>query len=206
MATNKRDWALTGEALERLLDLLDEDREQAGRKYEIVRRKLLAFFEARGSEAPDLHADETIDRVARKIVDGEKIEHLDKYIYGVARLVWLESLRGRDKAPVSLDLTATPVAENYEEQQREQGAKEQNFECFESCLEKLPPAQRSLIIAYYREEAGLKLELRRRQAQELGMTLNALRLRASRIRAELSACITDCLKHFEADTKTAIYH
>jgi DNA-directed RNA polymerase specialized sigma24 family protein len=166
----------------------------------------MAFFEARGSELPEDHADETIDRVARKIVEGEQIDHPDKYIYGVARLVWLESLRAREKTPVPLDLTATPVAPNYEEQHREQTTKEQNFDCFETCLDELPAAHRSLIVAYYREESGLKLELRKRQAEELNMSLNALRLRASRIRAELSVCIDNCLKDMPQDTKTAIYH
>jgi hypothetical protein len=50
------------------------------------------------------------------------------------------------------------------------------------------------------------LELRKRQAEELNMSLNALRLRASRIRAELSVCIDNCLKDMPQDTKTAIYH
>ena len=48
LAARKKDWILTKEAFERLLALLDVDRELAGQKYENVRRKLIEFFEARG--------------------------------------------------------------------------------------------------------------------------------------------------------------
>ncbi|HET9789276.1 MAG TPA: hypothetical protein VFP47_19230, partial [Pyrinomonadaceae bacterium] len=52
---------------------------------------------------------------------------------------------------------------------------------------------RTLIVEYYREEKGLKIEHRREQAMRLNTTLNGLRLRASRIRAELTQCIHSCL-------------
>lgn len=206
LATNKKDWALTTEAFEQLLGLLDKDRDHAGQKYENVRRKLTEFFEARGSECPDEQTDETINRVARKIVEGEKIESLDKYFYGVARLLWLETLRARDKAPIALDLAPTPVAPNSEEQQRELQEQEQKFKCFELCLSKLPAAHRRLIVEYYREEEGLKIDHRKRHAKESNMSLNALRLRACRIRAELATCIDSCLTRLSKDTKAAIYH
>ena len=62
----KKDWTLTKEAFERLLDSLDANRERAGEKYENVRRKLIEFFEARGSNSPADRADQTINRVARR--------------------------------------------------------------------------------------------------------------------------------------------
>lgn len=206
MATSKQDWRLTKEAFERLLDQLDTNRDQAGQKYENIRRKLIEFFEARGSESTDEHADETINRVARRIVEGEKIENIVNYVYGVARLLWLETLRARAKSAIPLDFAPIPIAPNQDEQQREQLVKEERFTCFEGCLAELPAKHRLLVVDYYREEAGSKMDHRKQQAEALKMSLNALRLRACRIRNELAVCIETCLESSSADTKTSIYH
>ena len=45
----KKDWELTQEAFDQLLNLLDHDRELAAEKYERLRRRLLRVFEWRGS-------------------------------------------------------------------------------------------------------------------------------------------------------------
>ncbi len=196
MALSKTVWTLTPEAFERLLSSFDSDRERAGQKYENTRRKLLEFFEARGSHTPDEHADETINRVARKIAAGEAIENINNYCYGVARLVWMEAARGRNKEPVALnDDHAHHAVSGGDEEERESLRREQErrLECFEECLRKLPDETRAFIIEYYREEKGLKIEGRKQQAARLNTTLNALRLRASRLRRELAACIKSCL-------------
>ena len=67
LAARKKDWILTPEAFARLLAALDPDRERAGLRYENIRRKLIEFFEARGSNSPADNADETINRVARRL-------------------------------------------------------------------------------------------------------------------------------------------
>jgi DNA-directed RNA polymerase specialized sigma24 family protein len=195
--SRKSDWVLTEGAFELLLAALDSDRERAGEKYEIVRRKLLEFFEARGSEAPDAHADETINRVAKRIAGGEEVQDLDRYFYGVARLVWLEMHRGRARSAVPLDTVATPPATPSGEEAREEASRrmerERRLDCFEACLSRLPAESRDFIIAYYKEERGAKIEQRKRQAEELGVTANALRLRAARLRQQLERCIVECL-------------
>lgn len=194
LAARKKDWTLTPEAFERLLASLDADRERAGQRYENMRRKLIEFFEARGSNSPADHADETINRVARRLDEGESVHDLSAYFYGVARLLFKETLRGRGKEPSALDLAPVPtvVADNEEQEQRRQD-EELRLKCFEVCLSKLPTTHRILIVGYYREEQGIKIEQRKRQAEALNMSLNALRLRACRIRAELGDCINSCL-------------
>jgi DNA-directed RNA polymerase specialized sigma24 family protein len=194
LAARKKDWTLTAEAFERLLASLDADRDRAGQRYENMRRKLIEFFEARGSNSPNDHADETINRVARRLDEGESVQDLGAYFYGVARLLFKETLRGRGKEPSALDFAPAPtaVADNEEREQRRQD-EEFRLECFEVCLSKLPNAHRILIVGYYREEQGVKIEQRKRQAEALNMSLNALRLRACRIRAELGDCINSCL-------------
>jgi DNA-directed RNA polymerase specialized sigma24 family protein len=196
MALGNTVWTLTPEAFEQLLSCFDSDSERAGQKYENTRRKLLEFFEARGSHTPDEHTDETLNRVARKIVEGEAIGNINNYCYGVAKFLWMEAARKRNKEPIALDdENALSTVSGADEEQREQLRQEQErrLECFEECLRKLPEETRVFIVEYYREENGLKIEQRKQQAARLKTTLNALRLRASRLRRELGACINACL-------------
>ena len=108
----------------------------------------------------------------------------------------MEAARGRNREPVALDDDhAHPAASGADEEEREQlrQERERRIECFEECLRKLPDETRVFIIEYYREEKGLKIEQRKQQAARLNTTLNALRLRASRLRRDLSKCIEFCL-------------
>jgi DNA-directed RNA polymerase specialized sigma24 family protein len=193
MALGRTAWTLTPDAFESLLSAFDvEDRERAGQKHEILRRKLLEFFAARGSRAPDEHADETLNRVARRLAEGEVVENIDKYCYGVAKFLWLEI--SRKKEPVALnDELAFPGTNDLEDEEQLRLEQERRIECFEECLSKLPEETRAFIIEYYREEKGLKIEHRKAQAARFKTTLNAMRLRASRLRRELAACIESCL-------------
>ena len=192
-APSKTDWTLTRQFFDGLLLAFDPDREAAGHKYETIRRKLTEFFEARGSESPADNADETINRVARRLSEGEQIRDLNSYFYGVARLVWLENLRRREKDPTPLELAPTPVDANTSELEFERQQREDRLGCLENCLARLSSNNRTLIIEYYREEKGNKIEHRKEQATRLDTTLNGLRLRASRIRAELSKCVHSCV-------------
>ena len=192
----KSEWVLTAEAFERLLRLLDADRERAGIKYELAHRKLTEFFEARGSHCPSEHADETLTRAARKLAEGERVEDINKYLYGVARLLLLEWGRSRERNVIALERVAPPAApsdEEREEEERRREGRERRYECFERCLQKLPPETRAFIVTYYKEEKGLKIEARRKQAAALGVSPNALRLRAARIRSTLERCVSKCL-------------
>ena len=94
--SRKKDWVLTKEALDKLLACLDQNREQAASRYEIIRRKLMKYFECRGCCSPEDLADETINRVARRIYEGKEIWTSEpaNYFYGVARNV-LKEYRGR---------------------------------------------------------------------------------------------------------------
>lgn len=192
-APSKRDWTLTSEAFDQLLLAFDVDREKAGEMYETIRSKLIEFFEARGSDVPLEHTDDAINRVARRITEGERIQYINSYFYGVARLVWLENLRQRDRHS-TLELGPTPIAADNEELEVERQYRESRLHCLERCLARLSATNRTLIVEYYREEKGIKIEHRKQQAARLNTTVNGLRLRASRIRAELSQCVHSCLE------------
>ena len=194
MAASRTIWTVTPEAFDSLLHAFDADREHAGRLYENLRRKLLEFFEARGSHTPDEHADETFDRVMRRITEGEKIENPAAYCYGVAKFVWKEASRRRSKEPVELDENLLPSVNGHEsELQLARDVVEQRLDCLEKCLDHLADETREFIVEYYKEENGVKIEQRKLLAERLSTTLNALRLRASRLRRELGKCTEECV-------------
>jgi DNA-directed RNA polymerase specialized sigma24 family protein len=196
----KREWTLTSEAFDRLLLAFDFERDTAGQKYEILRRKLTEFFSARGSDSPLDDVDDTINRVARRLTEGEYIQDLNAYFYGVARLVWLEEVRYRDRETTPLELAPTPIAPDSAELEGQRQTRELRLSCLENCLTHLSANNRTLIVEYYREEKGNKIELRKLQATRLNTTLNGLRLRASRIRSELAKCVQSCVDRNQTDT------
>ena len=183
----KKDWVLTEQSLAGFLSLLDEDPERAGAQYESWRRKLVKLFEWRGSVTPEDLADTTLNRLARKIDEGEAIRNLSGYIGSTARLVWLEVLKEQERARGALEelRILTPHSSPTDSQR---------VDCFEFCLESLPTDSRALILDYYREERGRKIELRKQLAEKLGMPLNALRIRAHRIRVQIETCVGNCMK------------
>src|SRR5690348_13383082 len=97
VAGARRKWALTQDAFDKLLITLGPDRESAGEKYLEVRSNLIRFFEWRGCSFPEDHADETINRVAKRVSEGEVIQNPAGYFMGAARLLLLEIHKERAK-------------------------------------------------------------------------------------------------------------
>lgn len=188
-APSKKDWVLTKEAFDSFLARLDRDRDRAGEKYESVRLKLLKYFQWRGSDSSDAEADETLNRVARRIEEGENVYNLNGYIYGVAKMVYAEGLKLRSRKQEldeASDLEATPIEEEDPE------AAERR-KCLERCLGHLTSDDRETITEYYQFEKGNKIEHRKKLAARFGMTPNALRIKAHRQRVNLEACVRECL-------------
>ena len=181
MPAPKKFHVLRQEDFDRLLAWLDQDRERAGLAYEKIRWRLITIFAARECPVPEELADETMDRVARRVADIRETYVGDKALYflGVANNVPHEYL----KRPAP----AEPPPENDTEET------ERAYLCLERCLERLPADSKLLIRRYYSEEKQAKIELRKQLADELGVSLNTLRLRALRIREKLQACIERCL-------------
>ena len=61
------DRTISPAGFERLLFRLDPDVDRAALEYEQLRRTLVKFFDWRGGWPPDECADETLDRLARKL-------------------------------------------------------------------------------------------------------------------------------------------
>lgn len=186
----KKEWVLTEEALNCFLSRLNPDRDKAGEKYETVRLKLGRYFLWRGTCDPDVDTDETINRVARRMWEGENIYNLDAYIRGVAKIVAHESLkmkRRRAELDNASGLAVAPV--RYEDEAEAAGLQR----CFDRCLGYLNNEDRVIVVEYYKFEKGKKIENRRNLAARFHMSLNALRIRAYRKRAGLEACVKECL-------------
>jgi DNA-directed RNA polymerase specialized sigma24 family protein len=178
-----KNWVLTQESFDALLDWLDPQREQAGQKYEDIRLRLIKIFTCRGCFEPEDLADETINRVTGKLkqIEGDFTGDRARYFYGVANKVHLEYLRRKPVLPSQvLPRTSDGV--------------EQEFECLERCMEQLTPENRELVLQYYQEEKKAKIDHRKLLAEKLGIAVNALRIRACRIRASLQECVQACLR------------
>lgn len=194
----KKNWTITSSAFHRLLNWLDEVESSEGQNYLEMRQRLAAYFDRKNCPTPDELADETLNRVARRLEEAGTIESETpaKYCYIVARFVFMEYLRGTNKNDVPLDdLWRQPqgsqlATKEREEQQRE--VKEKMLGCLEHCTGKLEPVSREIIFSYYYGTERVKIENRRALAERLGISINALSIRACRIRDKLEFCVGKC--------------
>jgi len=177
-----KEWILTQESFDALLTWLDPNREQAGQKYEEIRTRLIKIFACRGCYEPEDLADETINRVTNKLkeIEGTFTGERARYFYGVANKVHLEYLRRKPAPPLPPPLHDTDEIEH-------------EYDCLEQCMQRLTTDNRELVLQYYQQEKQAKIEHRKRLAEQLGIALNALRIRAYRIRASLQECVQNCV-------------
>ena len=178
---------LTTAALAGLLARLGPDPEQAGAAYEGVRRALVAFFTWRGAFTPEECADDTLDRVARRIEEGEDVRDVPRFARGVARLVLLEHWRKPETRRAELSEQPEAVAEPAPP------GDEALHHCLDRCLGELPDEGRHLIMDYYQDTGRVRIERRQAMARTLGLSEAALRNRAQRLRDRLEGCLAGCM-------------
>jgi DNA-directed RNA polymerase specialized sigma24 family protein len=199
-AERKKDWALGQSAFRQLLAWLDGETDSGGEMYLEMRRRLVSYFDRKNCLAPEELTDETLNRVARRLEEEGAITGATpaQYCYIVAKFVFLESLRRAESSPLSLDglpdshpaaLSASTISELNDEKQKE----EAQLNCLEQCLGNLDADNRQLLVEYYQGEQRAKIENRRLLAMRLGITVNALSIRACRMRDKLETCIRKCL-------------
>lgn len=185
---------LREQTFRRLLAWLDRGVDTNGQSYLAIRERLLGYFDRKNCLKADELADETLNRVARRLdEEGGNIETETpaKYCYIVARFVFMEYLRANDKETAALDnVSRQATAMSNDDRDR----KEKLLECLDHCAAKLESPQRDLIFGYYVGEQRVKIENRRSLAQSLGITVNALTIRASRIRDKLESCVKACAR------------
>jgi DNA-directed RNA polymerase specialized sigma24 family protein len=164
------------------VEWLDSGVDSGGRSYIDMHARLVAYFARKACRAPDELADETLSRVARRLEEEGGIVNVipAQYCYIVARFVLLEHLRSaeRNQAPVLFDVR-DPAPDTGAER------REQLLSGLDACLSELTAADRELIVAYYGGDGPSRIGTRRALATKLGLTANALTIRASRLRERL---------------------
>jgi len=183
-------WSLTQEAFDGLLGSLGPDRDTAGGRYLEIRKNLVRLFEWRGCATPDEYADETLNRCARKLGEGEEIRDLATYSIGVARMLFREM--GRERGREARPLEEAPEPRTLPADPGDEG--EVRIECLRRCLSQLSKENRDLILNYYQGEKGEKIKNRKGLTQLFGIPANTLRMRALRVRERLQLCAEECLQ------------
>ena len=193
-SSTKSSWSLSESAFHSFLEWLDDGEASEGQRYLEMRDRLVSYFDRKNCINPDDLADETLNRVARRLEEEGEIntDTPAKYCYTVARFVFLEHLRGRDTKNVQLDELGTgglasPNISNEAE------VKEQMLRCLEKCTNSLDGQSRDVILRYYLGDQREKIDNRGALAKSLGITANALAIRACRIRNKLEDCVGKCM-------------
>ena len=139
---------------------------------------MIRIFSSRGCcDAEDL-ADKTCNVVISKIdwLVENYVGDPALYFYAVAKKIYLESLK---KKPLPIPPCPDPEPDEVEEV------------CgyLDECLNKLPSADRVVVLKYHEGEKAEKIRNRQKLAQELKISRNALRIRVCHIHTRLRTCI-----------------
>jgi RNA polymerase sigma factor (sigma-70 family) len=169
-----------GQAWHQFLALLAPDHDRAASLYESLRKRLVDVFRWRGLAAADDLADEAIERAVRHVAAGHEIRNLASYLCGIASKLALEAGRREAKvAPLDDRLASGAAATDPAAEQ---------LDTLDDCLAKLPHNSRELLLRYYSSE-GARIADRKQIADDLGIGLNALRIRMHRLRGALETCL-----------------
>jgi DNA-directed RNA polymerase specialized sigma24 family protein len=168
-----------------LLRLRDEGGANA---YEALRRRLIQFFRLHvPAEADDL-ADVVLDRLARKIADGVDVASVPGYALGIARMV-LHEARARGARRLAAEADPTLTADADGDAADAAVAHEAMLAALGACLDAAGERSRELILRYYGDEGAARIATRKALADAAGVSLNALRNRALRLREALEDCV-----------------
>ena len=199
--TLREDQGLTSIAFTRLLEWLDDGVDSHGGSYLEMRRRLVLYFDRRNRPAAEELADETLNRAGRTLEKSGRIEITPpaRYCYTLARFVLLEDIR-RDHRHVPFEEPSpapgpaawrTPSVPGAGD---DETLDERRLDCLDRCLRDARPEHRDLVIEYYQDTGRQKIDRRRAMAGRLGISMNALGVRACRIRASLETCVEGCCK------------
>lgn len=179
MTTNLNETILTQRNFEMLLNWLNEDREIAGHKYESIRFTLKKFFYARGCTHAEELADETIDRVLKKIEVLQKtfIGNPILYFMGVAKYIFLEYTKKDFEKELSPNLTDKDWFNDDET--------ERLYFFLDKSLKKIPTKERKFILEYYSGNKKNKCQRRKQMSRNLNITNKTMHVQAFRIRTKL---------------------
>jgi DNA-directed RNA polymerase specialized sigma24 family protein len=187
---------ITREGLEALLKCLDQSPEAAAKKLLQLRQKLALIFERKMFPHGDALVDETLDRLATKIMT-EEITSIPAYAHRIAMNICMEAARNERKFTPLSDAAGDgelPASEPDPEQQVIDASEvRRKQECLRKCLSRLASGERDLILEYYVGEKQERISQRRRLAERLGLTIEALRIETNDIRNRLRKWFEICI-------------
>jgi RNA polymerase sigma factor (sigma-70 family) len=166
-----------------LLAALGQTPEESGLEYERLRSKLILFFSRRLLQFPEDLADEALDRLARRIVEGTAIASIPAFALGIGRHLALEQMKNRSETKEDdfWDNVPAPSATQ---------SSEEEIARLERCLKTLRPEEAKLLRGYYLETEGTPTKTRGKLAKRLGISANTLRQRIFLARQRLRDCVT----------------
>jgi RNA polymerase sigma factor (sigma-70 family) len=185
---------ITNIGFEKLLSALDADRERAGEYYELLRTRLIKFFEWRNCEAAEELADTVFDRIVVKIVEGEQIQNINAYAAVVAQFVCKEYGRRPERLFQSTDSLDRALEKQIAGIGAPHGdeSDEERLACLDKCLAELSDENRRLVITYYETDERTMISARKDLAESMNVSLNTLRIRLCRLKAKLETCAAEC--------------
>jgi hypothetical protein len=187
------------------LDWLDEGTNSNGQRYVDVRRRLELFFDRKNCVEPGELADETLNRVAKKLEASGELTDVGplQYCYINAKYVFLETLSAQKRAPFHRPLNgsnptnAAGLSGTSSQTDAAPESKAKVAARLNECFKSFSSADRDLFVDYYRGKQPEKGARRAALAIKLGLTANALSIRACRIRQKLETCVQARLKKHE---------
>ncbi len=177
------------ETLEKILTLLGPSKEEAAVEYRKLHQRLTRFFEWNAVLDPTALADEAMDRLAKRGTEENAVEPIlnpSAFALGIARLLLQEEARRQQKKVEAMRHLETQASDSTSQAEAMDRA-------LQHCMAKLRPETRNLLEQYYLHRGSEKVKLHQTLAEELGLTLNALRNRALRGRQELETHMREFL-------------
>lgn len=170
---------------DQFLGLFDSDPDEAVRKYELLRSKLVFYFQHHlATDAEDL-AQEVFLRIEAKQFAGKSYEDIVRLSFGFARNVASENRRRQrrfEALPETSDRDERTASKDKTAEESLIMAERENV--VRTCLQSLPPDDRDLLVSWYLDEKAAHKEY----AERLNVTANALRIRIHRILRRVQDC------------------
>lgn len=170
---------LTRDAWNQLLRALDPDAVLAASRYEQLRQHLIALYRVRGLPCPEDLADQALDHVAWRLVRGALGEaDLAPYLRDVAQRIAEDAGRRRRRERAA-DPAALPQLPAWLD--------DDPLARLCRCLDALPRSERRTLLEYETGTGYDRIRRRKALAAELGIPMNALRVRVHRLRTRVVA-------------------
>lgn len=174
--------------------------------FQALRKKLVLYFAGRSMSPAEDYADDVILRALTKISEGEEVEDINKYVFGIAKFVRMEAFREPKK--VSLDPSGFIPDESEENkpgrrlpQQLVVGPHEiaedpEDKVCLRKCLAVLEEHKRNMLVGFYKIKGTDKnhKEQRKQLANDNGMSTDTLYTNICRLRKRVGDCVGKCLE------------